>query len=395
MAELSRIVLAKGREKALMNRHPWIYSGAVARVIGDAVPGDMVDVVDAGGAWWARGYYNPNSKIRVRVLTWEQGQAIDRAFLRQQLAASIARRERMVSGDTNAYRLVYAESDGLPGLIVDRYADWVVLQSLTMGMDGLKQEIAEMLMEMLSPRGIYERSDADIRPQEGLGPVVGVLAGEIPPERIEVHENGLRFYVDILNGHKTGFYLDQRMSRETVGSYCAGGDVLNVFAYTGGFSVYAARAGAAHISHLDSSANALDLAAENMVLNGFEPGERLEGDAFKLLRTLRDQNKRYDVVVLDPPKFAFSKAQVQSATRGYKDINMSAMHLLKPGGILATFSCSGAVDALLFQKVVFGAGIDSGRELRVLQELRQGPDHPVFLPFPQGAYLKGLLCLVE
>jgi len=389
--------LKQGRERALAKRHPWVFSGAIARVDGPAAPGDLAQVVDAGGLLRASGYYNPRSQIAVRILSFDPEECIDRAFFRRRLEGAIARRQSLPAlAETNACRLVNAESDGLPGLIVDCYDDWLVVQSLTAGMDALKGSIVELLMEMLEPRGIYERSDVDVRQREGLGARVGPMLGETPREPVMIQEGTRFFRADLLHGHKTGFYLDQRQNRSRVAAYCMGAEVLNGFSYTGGFGVYAATAGATFVVNLDSSAEALRLADEHMTLNGVEPGqyESIVGDAFQVLRTMRDQGRRFDVIVLDPPKFAFSQAQLPSATRGYKDINLQALHLLRPDGILATFSCSGAVDEALFQKIVFGAALDAHREVQILERLTQAPDHPVLLTFPEAAYLKGLVCRV-
>ncbi len=394
--------LKRGRERAsaqraLQNRHPWLFGGAIARVEGQAQPGDLVEIVDGAGRPCGRGYYNPRSQIAVRILTWDPDEAIDAAFWRRRLEAAIARRAALPGlAETDACRLVHAESDGLPGLIVDRYGEWLVLQSLTAGIEQRKELLAALLMELLAPKGIYERSDVDVRPREGLADAVGVLAGDAPPPQVGIVEHGRRFQVDLLRGHKTGFYLDQRENRQRVAAYCAGADVLNAFGYTGGFGVYAGTAGARRVVNLDSSAEALAAAEAHMALNGV-PAERVEtiaGDAFRVLRTMRDQARRFDVIILDPPKFAFSQAQVQSASRGYKDINLQALHLLRPGGILATFSCSGAIDEALFQKILFGASLDAGRQVRILERLGQAADHPVALTFPEGAYLKGFLCQV-
>ncbi len=395
---MTTVHLKKGRERALENRHPWIFGGAIARVEGQAQPGDLVRIVDSAGRRLAVGYYNPHSQIAVRILTWDPDETPDEAFWRGRLDAAIARRASLPGlDDTTAYRLVHAESDGLPGLIVDRYSDWLVFQSLTAGIEQRKELLAHLLMELLAPQGIYERSDADVRPREGLTDAVGPLAGEMPPPQVAITEHGRRFLVDVLHGHKTGFYLDQRENRHSVARYCAGAEVLNAFGYTGAFGVYAGTAGAQRITNLDSSAEALAAAKEHMALNGIAP-ERVEtvtGDAFRVLRTMRDQVRRFDVIILDPPKFAFSRAQVPSASRGYKDINLQALHLVRPGGILATFSCSGSVDESLFQKILFGASLDAGREVRILERLGQSADHPVSLFFPEGTYLKGFVCQVE
>jgi 23S rRNA (cytosine1962-C5)-methyltransferase len=389
------IRLKPGREKAVRNRHPWIFSGAIASVQGSPAPAEIVEVLDSTGQFLARGYYNPRSQITVRLLTWEAEEMIDRPFWQRRLQASLARRPNTAaSTENNAYRLVFAESDGIPGLIVDRYGDWLVLQILTLGLEPWRATLVDLLGEMIGPRGIYERSDVDVRAQEGIKSVAGALAGEAPPQRITILEHGLRFEVDVLHGHKTGFYLDQRENRQKIAAYCSGREVLNVFSYSGAFAVYAAAHGATRVTNLDSSADALHMAADNLRRNGFAVQEDalVEGDAFQVLRHFRDEGQRYDLVILDPPKFAFSQAQVQAATRGYKDINMLGMRLLRPGGILCTFSCSGLVSADLFQKVLFGASVDVAREGRILEYLTQSSDHPVLLTFPGSAYLKGFIC---
>ncbi len=397
MAEGPAIVLKEGREASLRRRHPWVFSGAVARRLGDPQPGTVVEVCAADGQFLGRGTYNPASSIVVRVLAWDEATAVDGAFLRGRLTASLQRRAFLAEdAATTAYRLVNAESDGLPGLIVDRYGDWLVLQSLTLGMDALKAELVALLAELTAPHGIYERSDADVREQEGLASMRGTLVGDEPPELLEIREHGHRFLVDVRGGHKTGAYLDQRDNRYKVATWCRGAEVLNAFSYTGGFAVYADAAGAARVTNLDSSAEALRLAEENLRLNEARAvAESIEADAFRALRRFRDEGRHFDVIILDPPKFAFSRAQIPSATRGYKDINLLSMRLLRPGGILATFSCSGAVSEDLFQKVVFGASLDAGREVRILERLAQGPDHPVLLTVPESAYLKGFICRVE
>lgn len=399
MSEALPVVrLKRGRYKSVLSRHPWIFSGSISSVHGSPVPGAVVDVHDQEGGFLARGYYNPHSQITVRILTWNESEPIDRDFWRRRLQASIARRGPLLeSTETTAYRLAFAESDGLPGLIVDRYGEWVVLQSLTYGIEPWKTTLADLLVELTHARGVYERSDVDVRAQERLESVTGDLAGERVAERVIVSENGLRFQVDIAGGHKTGFYLDQRDNRRKIAPYCADRRVLNVFSYTGAFAVYAARAGAAAVTNVDSSYDALVAGEENLRLNGLERevDEHIQGDAFQVLRGLRDEGRRFDLVILDPPKFAYNKSQVTAATRGYKDINMLGMQLLEPGGILCTFSCSGLISEDLFQKVLFGASVDVGRDVRILERLAQGTDHPVLLTFPEAAYLKGFICQVE
>lgn len=403
---VSRILLKHGKEKPVLAHHPWIFSGAIARVE-DAHDGDTVDVFDSTDQWLARGYYNSRSQIAVRLWTWIREEPVDRAWLKTRLASAIAGRRALIdSGTTNACRLVNAESDRIPGLVVDRYADWVVVQFLTLGVEIRKRELVDLLAEMLEPRGIYERSDVDVREKEGLSPSVGVLYGSEPPGLIETRENGFRFLVDVKHGHKTGFYLDQSENRKRVAGFLSGcrrgeesgrtTEVLNVFSYTGAFGVYACSADSnARVINLDASADALKLAQENMRLNGFEArGEPVEGDAFQVLRRYRDQGRSFDTIILDPPKFVYSQSQLQSGLRGYKDINLLALKLLKRDGLLVTFSCSGLVTSDLHQKVVFGAAVDAGRDTQIVARLLQAPDHPILLSFPESEYLKGLVCRV-
>jgi len=397
MNSLPTVVLRPGREKPVRNRHPWVFSGAIDRVRGDPSPGDVVQVVDKSGQFLARGYINRHSQIAVRLLTWEQTEPIDTALWRRRLAQAISLRQDLVhSEDTNAYRLVHAESDLLPGLVLDRYGDFVVLQALTKGIDCRKQELVGIVAELLAPQGIYERSDVDVREKEGLAPATGLLWGKAPPEQLEIVENGHRFLVDVKHGHKTGFYLDQRDNRWRLCRYAGGRSVLNGFAYSGAFAVYAAAAGAGQITNVDTSADALALARANAERNNLvdRDDEYIEGDMFAVLRQFREQGRQFDLVILDPPKFAYSRSHVQRACRGYKDINMLAMQLLRANGILFTMSCSGLVSQDLFQKVVFGASVDAGRGAQVVERLEQASDHPVLLTFPEGEYLKGLVCRV-
>lgn len=395
------VVLKPGREKPVQQHHPWIFSGAVQRLPRDAEDGEIVDVYGSNSRWLARGYLNRASQIQVRLLTWDVTQPIDEAFWRQRLGDAVQRRQQMgIPAASTAYRIVNGENDYLPGLIVDRYGDFLVLQAGTLGIDQRKHELAHLLLEITRCRGVVERSDTAARRLEGLGESHGLLAGEAPPDQVEITEAGLRFVVDLSSGQKTGFYMDQRTNRQRVAAYCAGARVLNGFSYTGAFAIHALAAGAAHVTNLDTSVEALELAETNLRLNGFDPDrqtENIAGDIFHILRDWRDDHTtdhRFDVVILDPPKFAQSKQQVERALRGYKDINLLALGLIKPGGILATFSCSGLVSADLFQKVIFGAAEDARRDAQILERLHQDRDHPVALTFPEGEYLKGLICRV-
>jgi len=394
---MGRVILKPDRDKPVRQRHPWVFSGAVARVEGDVTDGDVVDVVAFDGTWLARGTINRKSQIAVHLLTWNEDEAIDTAFWRSRLERAVASRSMFAeSPDTTAYRLVNAESDGLPGLIVDRYGDWLVTQFLTLGIERWRKEIVEQLAG-LPCRGIYDRSDVDVRAKEGLPQATGVLAGSAPPDLVEIRENGLRFLVDIRHGHKTGFYLDQRDNRRRVAPYLRGRDVLNCFAYTGAFAVYAVTAGARSVVSVDSSSEALELARRNMELTGRPDLSCIEyvvGDVFAELRRLRAEGRTFDAIILDPPKFASSFGQLKRAAHGYQDINRVAMHILRPGGILVTFSCSGLVSPDLFQKIVFSASLEAGRDVQIVEKLSQAADHPILVTLPESEYLKGFICRV-
>ena len=394
---MNAVILKPGKEKPVRNRHPWIFSGAIDRIKGSPANGDIVNVLDAHSRFLARGYLNRLSQISVRILTWDEDETIDEDFFHRRLQKAIATRSALKKvPHTNAYRLCYGESDLIPGLIVDRYAEYLVLQALTMGIERWKPRIADLLMDLLHPQGIYDRSDTPARRKEGLPSVASPLGGQEPPDLVEIRENGHRFLVDIKEGQKTGFYLDQRENRRRVSQYCNGARVLDCFSYTGGFGVYAAEAGARFIISSDSSRGALELASRNMALNRFKADMAVyaTGNAFQILRGYWHEGRTFDLIILDPPKFALSQGKVAAACRGYKDINLLAMRILNPGGILATFSCSGLISADLFQKVLFGASVDADRDVQIIEYLSQGPDHPVLLTFPESAYLKGMLCRV-
>jgi 23S rRNA (cytosine1962-C5)-methyltransferase len=415
---MADIILKPGREKSLLRRHPWIFSGAVQDVNGDPASGETVDLLSFKGDFLARAAYSPHSQIRARVWTFDPEEQIDVDFFCKRIRAAIQARTTLgfstartygvqhlrtlapTSGDvglrlSNAYRLVYAESDGLPGLIVDRYGDVLVLQSLTAGSEFWKETIADILLEETGLSTIFERSDADVRELEGLSPIVGTIRGHSLQSPISIFEHDLKFKVNLSGGHKTGFYLDQRQNRLRVRELSQRRDVLDCFCYTGGFTVNALAGGAKSVVAVDSSAEALSLGRENVALNDqqVEGVEWCEGDVFQVLRKFRDEGRSFEMVVLDPPKFAPTAAQADKASRGYKDINLLAFKLLRPGGLLVTFSCSGGIDAALFQKIVASAALDAGVEAQIVEHLSQGPDHPVALNFPEGAYLKGLVCL--
>ncbi len=387
------IILKPGRDKSVLARHPWVFSGAVDRVEGNPGSGESVIVRDASGLALGWAAYSPVSSIRARMWNLDPAETVDTSYFERRIRQAIERRSVLVpEGETNALRLVHGESDGLPGLVVDRYADVLVVQLLTAGAEFWREVMVEALVKITGVQTVVERSDVDVRSLEGLEPRSGMLRGDASGP-IEIAENGLRFQVDVVNGQKTGFYIDQRRNRQRVGQLAAGRDVLNCFCYTGGFSVYALKNGAKSVTSVDSSADALEMGRRHVDLNGLpaDKAEWIEGDVFKELRTLRDQGRSFDMVILDPPKFAPTAAQAERAARGYKDINLLAFKLLNPGGILATFSCSGGISADLFQKIVAGAALDAGVDARIVQTMTQGADHPVALAFPEGAYLKGLI----
>ncbi|MCU0510937.1 MAG: class I SAM-dependent rRNA methyltransferase [Anaerolineae bacterium] len=390
------VTLHTDRDKSIRRGHPWIFSGAIEKARG-AVPGETVTVVDQKGQFLARGYWNPKSQIQVRLLTW-QDEAIDDDWWRRALARAAAGR----SAGSTATRLVNAENDFIPGLVVDRYQDWLVLQAQTLYIDRQKQRLAALLQELFQPQGIYERSDIDVRGKEGLKAATGTLAGADVPALIEIEEDGCRLLVDVRGGHKTGFYLDQRPNRRLLYDLlatpaAAPRRLLNLFSYTGGFGLQALRAGGVQVVNVDSSGAALALARQALALNAFASAAdctQVEADCFEYLRQCQPRGDRFDVIVCDPPKFAHNAGQVDKAARGYKDLNLNAFKLLQPGGWLLTFSCSGAINRDLFQKIVFGALDDSGRQAQVLRHLGAADDHPTALSFPEGDYLKGLLLRV-
>lgn len=396
-ASRPKVWLKVGREKSLRRRHPWVFSGAIERVDGAVEAGGTVDVVAASGEPIARAAYSPASQIRARVWSFDTHETIDAAFFRRRLTRALESRRRLGLDDVHAScRLVFSESDGLPGLVVDRYGEYLVCQFSSAGAEAWRATIVELLGELCSPRGIYERSQGGARHKEGLPSRRGILAGAEPPRELEIVAGGIRLVVDITGGQKTGAYLDQRRNRELVAAHGRGADVLDAFSYTGGFAIAALRAGAKSATLIDSSADALTLAkreaAENEVL---DVCRFVAANVFDELRAVRAAGTQFDLVVLDPPKFVHSADQVAAGSRGYKDVNMLGLALVKPGGVLATFSCSGHVDAALFQKIVAGAAVDAGRTAQILERLSQPADHPVATEFPEGEYLKGLILRVH
>ncbi len=384
--------------KALRRRHPWVFSGGIAEVKGRPLAGETVDILAASGQFIGRGAYSPQSQIRVRIWTFDPAEDINPSFFKKQLQRAVDFRRKQADGAYfKACRMVNAESDGLPGLIIDRYANFLVCQFLSAGTEYWKSAIVNTMQLLLPGLGIFERSDSEVREKEGFSKITGTLSGQAPPNLIKICENDYYFWVDVRQGHKTGFYLDQRDSRTCIAEFARGTNVLNCFAYTGGFAVAALRAGAKSVTNIDSSEPALELAKRNATLNQLDTDkmQNIVGNVFVLLRRFRDVNRKFDLIILDPPKFAESSRKLDRAGRGYKDINLLAIKMLKPGGILVTFSCSGALSRELFQKIVAGAAVDAGRDVQVIRWLSQPSDHPTRLNFPEGNYLKGIVGMVR
>lgn len=388
-----RCLLGKGKEKAVRNRHPWIFSGAVDQIEEGYATGDLVRVFSSQEEFLGIGYLNPESQIVIRMLTFED-RAIDELFFDEKIAQAASIRRKFLPPQTNAYRLIHSEGDFLPGLIVDVYGDFLVAQFLTAGVEPWKGAIVKALQKNFPAHSIFEKSDTDLRKREGLSRAVGVLAGSEPPAVIEILENGFSFGVDIRTGQKTGFFLDQRENRALVRDLSAGRSVLNCFAFTGGFSIYAAKGGAKEIVSVESSEAAVALGRENDQRNGLD-GKRNVWAVQDVFDYLRAANREFDLIILDPPAFCKNKQQIQQAARGYKDINLQAMKLMPKGGLLFTFSCSSYITPDLFQKIVFGAAADAKRDVRILKKTSHAFDHPINIFHPEGEYLKGLLCEIS
>lgn len=392
LSSLPKIFLKPERDKLARNHHPWVFSGAIGRIEGAPDAGEIVEVLRADGTFVAQGQYNPSSKIRLRLMEWTSGETVDESWYRRALRQALAAR-KVVAARSDAYRVVFAESDFIPGLIVDRLGSWLVVQFLTSGAERVKPLIVRLLCEeMPGLSGILEKSDGDGRRMEGLPESHGLLWGEPPDEEWTVRENGLDFLV-AAEGQKTGFYTDQRDNRELFARLVPGRTMLDVFCYSGAFSIYGLKSGAASSLLTDASGEALQLAERNLRSNGLT-GEFLQGDAFEVLRSLKKSGRRFGAVCLDPPKLAATREVLDRALRAYKDLNLQALALVEPGGLLATFSCSGAVSAADFREMLAFAAKDAGREVQILHQLHQASCHPVRLSMPEGEYLKGLLVRV-
>ncbi len=388
------LILKQGREKSVLRHHPWIFSGSIARIIGSPIIGETVDVISSHGELLAKAAYNPNSNITGRIWTWDSNEQVGPELIENRLEQAIKARNKfsyLINSD--ALRLVHGESDGLPGFILDQYGDTYVVQFLTAGAEFWKEIFIDAIVKITKAQTIYERSDVDAREIEGLQLCTGLLRGNFLEPDVTITENGIKFHVDVSSGHKTGFYIDQRDNRLLIKEMSSGLKLLDCFSYTGGFAINAVAGGASNVTLVDSSSNALTTARQNFELNNLciDNVNFIEQDVFKYLRTLRDMGETYDLVILDPPKFAPTAAQAERAARGYKDINLLALKILRPGGHLVTFSCSGGISEDLFQKILAGAALDAEAEALIIKRLHQGIDHPVALNFPEGAYLKGFV----
>jgi len=390
---MAKLILKTDRERSIKNFHPWIFSGAIARIEGTPGAGEVIDVHAANDTFLARGFYCPSSQIRCRLLTWKP-ESIDRDFFVRTITAAHLLRRQHISSDTDSYRVVNAEGDGLPGLIVDRYADVAVMQCNTIGMELRKHELAEILMTDLGMSGVWERSQGAARREEELQPSAGVLRGNVPEGVIAIRENGFQFEADIREGQKTGFFLDQRENRQWVKNLSSGKKVLNCFSYTGAFSVYAASGDAARVVSVESSSPALEQAKRHMQINRLSSTDDdfILADVFAFLRATRQP---YDFIILDPPAFAHHQREVDAAARAYKDVNLQALKRLAPGGLLLSCSCSQPVSPDLFQKIIFAAASDAKRRVRIIGQRGHAVDHPISIFHPEGRYLQAWLLSVE
>ncbi|MBD1367532.1 class I SAM-dependent rRNA methyltransferase [Mucilaginibacter sp. ZT4R22] len=391
------VVLKKGKEKAVLHKHPWVFSGAIDKVQGKPVNGEIIRLLSSQDAFLAYGFYNDQSRVAVRLLEWDEAVAVDADWFRQKVCTAVAGRAHILAdGDTDTCRLIFSESDYLPGLIVDKYAGHLAVQVLTSGMQNAMPVIIAELNALLSPLSIFDKSDATSRAHEGLETNNVLLAGTEPPELVMVKENGITYGINIAEGQKSGFYCDQRYNRKLLASYARGKKVLDCFSYTGGFTLNALREGAASVTSVDSSALAIETLTENIRLNGFEASAHnaIKSDVNVQLRKFREEGEKFDIIVLDPPKYAPSRSALDRASRAYKDLNRLGMQLLNSGGLLATYSCSGAMDMETFKQVLAWAALDAGKQVQFIYQFHQPEDHPVRASFPEGEYLKGLLCRV-
>ncbi|WP_091210345.1 class I SAM-dependent rRNA methyltransferase [Mucilaginibacter gossypiicola] len=391
------VILKKGKEKAVLQRHPWVFSGAIEKVKGKPANGDVVRLVNTQGEFMAYGFYNDQSRVTLRLLEWNKDVQVNEAWFREKVATAVKSRDSILANGTNTCRLIFSESDYLPGLIVDKYAGHLAVQVLTSGIQNVMPVIIDELKKLLNPESISDKSDNASRAHEGLAEAENkVLAGSPPPELVEVLENNVVYGINITEGQKSGFYCDQRDNRHVLAMHAKNKKVLDCFCYTGGFTLNSLKEGAASVTSVDSSALAIETLAENIRLNKLDAAKHtaIKSDVNVQLRKFRDEGEKFDVIVLDPPKYAPSRSALTRASRAYKDLNRLGMLLLNEGGLLATYSCSGAMDMETFKQVIAWAALDAGKQVQFIYQFHQPEDHPVRASFPEGEYLKGLLCRV-
>lgn len=398
LCQMFDVVLKKGKEKAVLQRHPWVFSGAIERIKGKPTNGDIVRLTDIKGGFMAYGFYNDQSRVALRLLEWDENVAVNDNWFRNKVTVAVAgRKEILAEGTTNACRLIFSEADYLPGLIVDKYEDHLAVQVLTSGIEKVMPVIIDELQRLLNPKSIFDKSDASSREHEGLQTRNIALTDTQPPENVEVKENNILYNINIAEGQKSGFYCDQRDNRRILAAHARDKKVLDCFCYTGGFTLNALHNGAASVTSVDSSALAIETLKENIKLNKLDSTKHIaiQSDVNKQLRAFREQGEKFDIIVLDPPKYAPSRSALDRASRAYKDLNRLGMLLLNDGGLLATFSCSGAMDMETFKQVLAWSALDAGKQVQFIYQFCQPEDHPVRASFPEGEYLKGLLCRVS
>lgn len=390
---MNSIILKRGKEKAVLQKHPWVFSGALQQINGKPLNGELVEVLSFDKEFLAYGHFNGQSRVAIRILEWQKENTVNENWWRSRIQKAIKSRENILSKNNTTCRLIYSESDYLPGLIVDKYDSYLSVQILTTGIENNKTIIIDELQKLTQVKGIYDKSDVIARTHDGLADSNGILWGEFPPEFVEVSENNIKYHINISEGQKSGFYCDQRVNRETVANYSKGLQVLDCFSYSGGFTLNCLAKEAAHVTSVDSSALAIETLKQNLSLNKFDVNKvtPIQNDVNKQLRIFKEEEKIFDLIILDPPKYAPSRSVLDKAARAYKDLNKTAMQLLKSGGLLATFSCSGAVDLETFKQIIAWAALDANKEVQIVKQLSQPEDHPVRISFPEGEYLKGLL----
>jgi 23S rRNA (cytosine1962-C5)-methyltransferase len=390
------VLLNKGKEKAVLHQHPWVFSGALQVLKEKPKNGDLVKVLSQKQEFLAYGYFNDASRVAVRLLSFDESEIPDEDWWRKKIKKAVEARKDILNSKNNTCRLIFSESDYLPGLIVDKYGDYLAVQILTSGAENMKAVIIDELQKLTGAIGIFDKGDASARAHDDLPATEGLLWGELPPDFVEVIENGIKYHINIVDGQKSGFYCDQRENRKILAGFVKDKSVLDCFCYSGGFSLNALANDAKEIVAVDSSALAIETLRKNIALNGFDPFKvtPIQSDVNKQLRLFKEENQKFDIVILDPPKYAPSRSALDRAARAYKDLNRLGMQILESGGLLATFSCSGAVDMETFKQIIAWAALDADKEVQIIHQFHQPADHPVRVSFPEGEYLKGLLCRV-